>query len=374
MNDLKKIVETSVNLIGDIPYEHYTFLAIGPGAGGIEHLNNTTFGFNGNGLNTRSGYIRTMHFLAHEYFHHFNVKRIRPVELGPFDYNTGSRTKSLWFSEGLTVYYEYLVVKRAGISTEQEMLEALRNNILAYESKPGRFFQTLEEASYETWSEGPFGRVNEEVNKTISYYDKGPVVGFMMDMKIRKLTENKKSLDDVMRYLYKEIYQKQKRGFTEDELLKSFQSTAQSAMSDEFAYISTTTPLSYPEYFNTAGLSIDTVTKLLKGGYAGFTVRHKGDSLYINTVDWESPAWKAGLRRGEVILEINNNKANDDLINTVISISNPGDTILLTCMTNGVLKDAEIIFDKKTERTFSITPLNNPTPMQKQTLESWLKG
>ena len=87
-------------------------------------------------------------------------------------YDKGSRTKMLWFSEGLSVYYEYLVVKRAGISSEEEILDALRNNITSYEKRPGRFFQTLEQASYETWSDGPFGRVNDEVDKTISYYEK----------------------------------------------------------------------------------------------------------------------------------------------------------------------------------------------------------
>ncbi|HEU4861049.1 MAG TPA: hypothetical protein VFT15_14480, partial [Chitinophagaceae bacterium] len=175
--DLKRIVDAAVNVIGHVPYKHYTFIAIGPGPGGIEHLNNTTFGFNGTNLDKRENYIRTLHFLAHEYFHHYNVKRIRPIELGPFDYDKGNRTKMLWVSEGLSVYYEYLVVRRAGVSTDAELLNALRGNIIAFENKPGKRYQTLEQASYETWSDGPFGRTGDEVNKTISYYDKGPVVG-----------------------------------------------------------------------------------------------------------------------------------------------------------------------------------------------------
>ena len=177
-------------------------------------------------LINRDNYIRTLHFLAHEYFHHYNVKRIRPIELGPFDYDKGSRTKMLWVSEGLSVYYEYMVVKRAGISTDAELLNAFRGNMVAFENKPGKRYQTLEQASYETWSDGPFGRTGDEVNKTISYYDKGPAVGLLFDFKIRQATNNKKSLDDVMRFLYKEYYQKKKRGFTEEELKNAFESVA----------------------------------------------------------------------------------------------------------------------------------------------------
>ena len=175
-------------------------------------MNNTTFGFNGSNFKNRDNYIRTLHFLAHEYFHHYNVKRIRPIELGPFDYDKGSRTKMLWVSEGLSVYYEYMVVKRAGITTDAELLNALRGNMVAFENKPGRLYQTLEQASYETWSDGPFGRTGDEVNKTISYYDKGPAVGLLFDFKIRQVTNNKRSLDDVMRFLIQRILSKKEKG------------------------------------------------------------------------------------------------------------------------------------------------------------------
>ncbi|MEO6539747.1 MAG: hypothetical protein ABIN74_02105, partial [Ferruginibacter sp.] len=170
IKDLKKIVEAGVDIIGDIPYKHYTFLAIGPGRGGIEHLNSTTISFDGSQLNTAEGKRRMYSFIAHEYFHHYNVKRIRPVELGPFDYDKGNHTKMLWVSEGLSVYYEYLMLKRKGLMKQEDFLDAIRTNIMAYENKPGRLYQSVAEASYETWLDGPFGRTGEEVNKTISYY------------------------------------------------------------------------------------------------------------------------------------------------------------------------------------------------------------
>jgi predicted metalloprotease with PDZ domain len=372
--DLKRIVDASVNVIGHVPYKHYTFIAIGQGPGGIEHLNNTTFGFNGNNLNKRENYIRTLHFLAHEYFHHYNVKRIRPVELGPFNYDKGSRTRMLWISEGLTVYYEYLVVRRAGVSTDAELLNALRGNILAFENKPGKRYQTLEQASHETWSDGPFGRTGDEVNKTISYYDKGPVVGMLFDFKIRQVTNNKRSLDDVMRFLYKEYYQKKKRGFTEEELRAAFELVAGTSLAEEYEYVTTTKELEYPKYFAYAGLRIDTSTVILSTLYPGFTIREREDTAFIAAVDFESPAWMAGLRRGQVLQKINNEKATNDLLNRTIDAAKPGEKISLQIVSNDQTKNAEIILEKKKDRPFLIATIGDPDPLQKQILDSWLKG
>ena len=372
--DLKRIVDASVNVIGHVPYKHYTFIAIGQGPGGIEHLNNTAFGFNGNNLNKRENYIRTLHFLAHEYFHHYNVKRIRPVELGPFNYDKGSRTRMLWISEGLSVYYEYLVVRRAGVSTDAELLNALRGNILAFENKPGKRYQTLEQASYETWSDGPFGRTGDEVNKTISYYDKGPVVGMLFDFKIRQATNNKRSLDDVMRFLYKEYYQKKKRGFNEQELKAAFESVAGTSLAEEYEYITTTKELEYPKYLTYAGLRIDTSTVILSTMYSGFTLREREDTAFVAAVDFESPAWMAGLRRGQVVQKINNEKATNDLLNKTIAAAKAGDKINLQTISNDQINNVEILLEKKKDRPFLIATIGDPDPLQKQILDSWLKG
>ena len=372
--DLEKIVDAAINVIGHVPYKHYTFIAIGPGPGGIEHLNNTTFGFNGNNLDKRDSYIRTLHFLAHEYFHHYNVKRIRPIELGPFDYDKGSRTKMLWVSEGLSVYYEYLVVKRAGITTDAELFNAFRGNMVAFENKPGRLYQTLEQASYETWSDGPFGRTGDEVNKTISYYDKGPVVGLLFDFKIRQVTKNEKSLDDVMRFLYKEYYQKKKRGFSEEELRAGFETVAGTTLEEEFEYVATTKELDYPKYFNYAGLTIDTAAQVLPGAYAGLGLREREDSVFIASVDYESPAWIAGIRRGQQVLEMDWQKASLKLCNTILNNMETGKLIKMKIITQNTALYKDILPVRKKERTFDIKPIENPDPLQKQILQGWLKG
>ncbi|MEO5562559.1 MAG: hypothetical protein ABIR18_03970 [Chitinophagaceae bacterium] len=282
MTNLKKIVEASVAIIGDIPYKQYTFIGIGPGQGGIEHLNNTTVSFNGKGLNTPEGMNRTMSFLAHEYFHHYNVKRIRPVELGPFDYDKANKTNLLWVSEGLSVYYQHLIEKRAGLINEQTLFTNLEGGINAFENNPGRFHQSIAQASYETWSDGPFGRQGEEAKKTISYYDKGPAVGLILDFAIRHATQNKKSLDDVMRLLYWQYYKKLQRGFTDAEFQQACENIAGASLAPVFEYVYTTKELDYNTYLGYAGLKMDVQTNA-DNAKRKLSIQHleKADSLQL---------------------------------------------------------------------------------------------
>jgi predicted metalloprotease with PDZ domain len=265
MSKLKKTVEAGISVIGDIPYKQYTFIAIGPGRGGIEHLNNSTVGFDGNELNSDASVHKVLNFLAHEYFHHYNIKRIRPFELGPFDYNRENRTNLLWVSEGLSVYYEYMMVKRAGLASEEDLFHDFEKSINSFENNQGRFYQSLAQASYETWSDGPFGKQGEGADKSISYYDKGPAVGLIIDFAIRQATKNEKSLDDVMRNLYWKYYKNLKRGFTDAEFQQTCETVAGISLSDVFEYVNTTKELNYNAYLKFAGLQMLIETDSISG-------------------------------------------------------------------------------------------------------------
>lgn len=373
MLDIKKMVEAASAVIGDIPYKHYTFLAIGPGGGGIEHLNSTAVSFDGNLLNDPVKRIKILSFLTHEYFHHYNVKRIRPVELGPFNYDKGSKTNMLWVSEGLTVYYEYPVLNRAGLMTQMQVLDAYKSLILALETQPGRLYQSLAQASAETWSDGPSGRVTDEFNKTISYYIKGPIVGLMLDFKIRHETNNKKSLDDVMRTLYQDFYQKQNRGFTETEFRKVCEKVAGASLDEIFHYVYTTKELDYVKYFNYAGLNIDVTSKQVQGAYLGIKAKLRNDSLVVSYVDWDSPAWKAGVRRGNVIVEVDGKPATDASIAYIFTDKKAGDKMNLNLIKNDTKIDYPIVLGTKSERPFTITPMPNPDKLQTAILKDWVK-
>lgn len=254
MGEMKKVIEAATDMIGDIPYTHYTFLGIGPGRGGIEHLNSTAVPFAGNQLTTDASRKRVFTFLAHEYFHHYNVKRIRPIALGPFDYQRQNRTNMLWVSEGLSVYYEYMTVLRAGLMQDTDLLRSLSGNIAAYENKQGHLRQSLAQSSWDTWNDGPLGG---SPDSTISFYDKGPAVGLLLDLAIRHATKNQHSLDDVMRRLYREFYQDKKRGFTDAEFRRVCESIAGEPLPDIFDYVYTVKEPEYAKYLAYGGLGID---------------------------------------------------------------------------------------------------------------------
>lgn len=254
MGELKKIVEAAVEMIGDIPYRHYTFLGMGSGRGGIEHLNSAAVPFSGSQLATESGRRRVFNFLAHEYFHHYNVKRIRPIALGPFDYQRQNRTDMLWVSEGLSVYYEYMLVLRAGLVQDSDVLHSLRGNIAAYENRQGHLRQSLAQSSWDTWNDGPLGG---SPDSTISFYDKGPAVGLMLDLAIRHSSGNRQSLDEVMRRLYREFYQEKGRGFTDAEFRQVCESVAGEPLTEIFDYVYTVKEPDYAKYLAYGGLGID---------------------------------------------------------------------------------------------------------------------
>lgn len=251
MHDIQKIVTSSVDMFDDIPYEHYTFIGIGPGQGGIEQLNSTAISFIGPGADGPAR-DRTLSFIAHEYFHHYNVKRIRPAELGPFDYSQPNRTNLLWLAEGLTVYYENVIMKRAGLRDGHQIVEQWASVISRHESNEGRFAQTLAEASWGTWEDGPFGKPGE----TVSYYVKGPIIGMLLDIEIRHATRNNASLDDVMRTLYDDYYKTAKRGFTESEVRQICEYVAGQNLDTIFNYIYTLDEIDYQSFFQKAGLTI----------------------------------------------------------------------------------------------------------------------
>lgn len=257
MRNLKKFIETAAAMFGELPYKEYTFIGIGQGRGGIEHLNNTTVSFNGSRLKSEAAINDMILYLGHEYFHHFNVKRIRPYELGPFDYNRPNRTTQLWISEGLTMYYQYVLAKRAGLMDEKTYLSCFEKHINSVQNNPARLLQSMVQSSYGTWEDGPFTKPGQ----TISYYEKGPIVGLVMDLAIRRATKSRHSLDDVMRLLYDRYYKKEQRGFTDAEFQQTCEEVAGESLTKEFEYVTTTKEFDYAVYLKEAGLELVNVSE-----------------------------------------------------------------------------------------------------------------
>ncbi len=252
-HELERLVQENRRLWGFLPFKRYLFLNVfRQGGGGLEHKNSTLL----TASPPRAAYparnFRWLSFVSHEYFHAFNVKRLRPLVLGPFDYEHPPNTSSLWIAEGFTSYYGELIVVRSGLGTTQDLLSAISSHIEQLQDSPGRLVQTLEQSSLDVWSSGTSG-VGRNRDKTVNYYVKGPIVGFLLDARIQHATGGKQSLDDVMRRAYK-LYGGE-RGFTPDEFRLTAQEIAGADLKDWFKKtISSTEELDYKEALDWFGL------------------------------------------------------------------------------------------------------------------------
>ena len=373
MKDLKPVIEAGINIFGEVPYKHYTFLGIGPGMGGIEHLNSVAMGFNGAGTDTREGKIRTLSFLAHEFFHNFNVKRIRPIALGPFNYDKPNLTNMLWVSEGFTSYYELMMLRRSRTTTNEELLKEIGSTIATYENKTGRLFQSATQSSFKSWEQGPFGGRGTGIVKTISYYDKGTVLGVLLDFAIRHESQNRESLDSVMRTLYRKYYKELNRGWTDGEFQAVCEKAAGGPLTEVFSYASTTNDVDYAKYFGYAGLEFE-APRELPGAFLGAIVEDDANGqLVVAATEPDSPARRAGLRAGDEIKTLNGQAGKAEAFNKAIDSLKPGDHIKIETARSGVGQAIEIELGHQLERSWNIRPVVNPDPLQKAILRDWVK-
>lgn len=368
--DLERMVEAAVGLMGDIPYKHYTFLLIGRGNGGIEHANSAAIFFNGERLADEKGYPGWLSYVSHEYFHNFNVKRIRPIALGPFDYDMENLTEMLWVSEGLTVYYEDIVLVRGGLLAPEAYLAKLAAAISRFENGPGHHFQSAAESSLYTW--GTSG-VGGDRNTTISYYDNGAMLGMMLDLAIRNGSGNKKSLDDVMRSLYRTYDLGKKRGFTDAEFREECERAAAGPLAEVFEYASTTRDVDYAKYLAYAGIKITGTPKDAPGGYLGLNTRTSDGTMTVTGVTPGSPAEAAGLAAGDRILEVDGAKASAKVLSDALLAKKPGDPLKLKFVRGERTDEADIALGPNVNKDYTLSRIPDPSPLQSAILKDWLR-
>jgi predicted metalloprotease with PDZ domain len=245
---LQKIAQAENDIMGGPPYSRYDFLfAVGESATGLEHLNSARIGLWPNATPHEVGSL-----VAHEFFHLWNVKRIRPQVLGPFDYIDPPRTRNLWFAEGVTEYYANIALRRAGLSSKAEFLNHWRRAISTLQSNPARLRVTADQASQRVWEAG-----DSEGFGGLSYYVKGELIGLCLDLKIRKVTANRKSLDDVMRALLKKC-NPPNPGYGEDELRATVNEAAGQDLTDFYNLLARSTEeMPFAECLGYAGLDAE---------------------------------------------------------------------------------------------------------------------
>jgi predicted metalloprotease with PDZ domain len=294
---LQRISTTAIGIFGSAPYTDYTYIFVGGRGGGLEHLNSTTIGVTTETLarNPRGAEAVS----AHEFFHAWNVKRIRPVELGPFDYEHEVRTVNLWWSEGVTDYYADVILARAGLDSPDDLVRGLATSIGNYRSNPARVLISPERSSWTAWDSPA---VNN--SQVISYYLQGELLGFLLDLAIRDSTDNAKSLDDVMRYLLD--HYAGERGFTRDELVAAVRS-ATGRDFEEFwrLYVSGATEIPWDDYLRAAGWTVVfTETPDIDARIGSIPPAVQG-GRWRAVATPRGAAEAAGLRTGDELVRIN---------------------------------------------------------------------
>jgi predicted metalloprotease with PDZ domain len=377
--DVQKIVETAVALMGEIPYRDYTFLLhLRPlGGGGLEHLNSTALIVARNSFRPETSYRNFLTLVAHEYFHVWNVKRIRPDVLGPFDYTQENYTRLLWVAEGVTSYYENIIVRRAGLLSDKDYLDALAREIQTLQRTPGRRSVSVEESSFDAWIK--YYRPDEnQINSTVSYYDKGAILGALLDLEIRRRSNGARSLDDVLRHLYTEFY-KRERNYTPEDFQRICEQMAGASLDDLFGrYVRGREELDYDRAFAGVGLQLLTAVVRPDGtsppprAHFGASLQQNADRLVVTSIASDTPAYAQGLNTGDQIVALDGQRATLASFNARLEERKPGDEITLTVFRNDDLRTFKLKLGARPEENYRIVPVKNPTPEQARLYETWL--
>ncbi|MBF9220506.1 M61 family metallopeptidase [Hymenobacter sp. BT662] len=370
--DMKKVVEEAHRVVGQNPLDHYLFIVhnLERGGGGLEHLYSTTLEVGRTTYNTDAGMKSFLGLVAHEYFHLWNVKRIRPKALGPFNYDEENYTNMLWVSEGMTEYYSKQILARAGVLSREEYLGKLANAIGEVENTPGNRIQSAAESSFDAWIK--YYRPNENaVNTQISYYSKGDLIGTWLDLNIAEATKGQKHLDDVFRLLYDTYYKKAGRGFTDQEYQDAV-ATVAGRRFDEFFKNSVygTKPIDYATALGYAGLTL-TKAPLTTNGTLGANFSNRTGKLLVAQVLRDGAAWNAGLNVNDEVLLINGAAPSEESVKSLVSGS-VGNEVALQVRRDGLPRDLKLKMQASPDVKYQIQPVASPTAAQQQVLARWL--
>lgn len=371
--DTAKIVEESYKIFGELAYNDYTFIVNTRGGGGLEHLNSTALQTNRFGFRPDARYKGFLGLVAHEYFHNFNVKRIRPDALGPFDYENENYTKLLWVAEGGTEYYSNLLLVRAGLISDKEFLRQRAAGIQALQNRPGRLETSVESASFDSWIK--YYRPDENaVNNQISYYDKGEIVNMMLDLTIRASSGGTKSLDDVMRHLYTEFFKKGKN-YTPADYQKACETMAGKSLDDFFSkYVRGVAEIDYNAFANPFGLNLNMKTPNASKAYIGADTAEANGVLSIRSLSAGTPAYDQGLNTGDQIVAIDGYRASTQFMTSYLNEKKPNDKVKITIFRFDKLRDIDLVLgsDKRQEYDFSV--ISGATEEQKKLYKQYLNG
>jgi predicted metalloprotease with PDZ domain len=372
ISDMKTVVEEAGKVVGENPNKRYVFLVhhYTQGSGGLEHLNSTVLDVARNTY--QSNYVGFLSLVAHEYFHLWNVKRIRAKALGPFDYDNENYTHLLWVAEGFTTYYQNLILRRAGIIPAENFLNIMAGNVGTIENQPGNQVQSLAESSWDAWVK--YYRTNENSNNTtVSYYTKGAVAGVLLDLEILGSTNGEKGLDDVMKLLYEDFYKKQKRGFTDEEMQQTAEKIAGKSLKEFFStVINNPANIDYDHYFGYAGLRMATYPLAGTEGFLG--TGFSGGKTTVSNVKRGTAAYTNGLNVNDEVLAINGLRMNSgEEINALVASRKVGEKLTFLISRDNLIKTLEITLSRNPQIRYTLEKMPSNNTSQEKIFRKWLR-
>ncbi len=369
---LYKITHAAVDWMQDCPYDEYTFLyhfPRGPGAGGMEHAYGTAIELNADRL--RQDLSPVANVSAHEFFHLWNVKRIRPQSLEPIDYQRQQETHVLWFSEGVTDTVGALLLVRAGLVDEAGYLQRVSAEITELQHRPAHTWQSVEESSLNAWLEGiPFYRSPE---RSISYYNKGDILGVLLDLRIRQLTGDRRSLRDLFQWM-NDHYAKQHRFFPESEGVEQAAETIGGQSFADFFhdFVAGVREIPYDEFFQFVGLHL--ITRTIEVATPGFTTTaNLGGQPEVLRVEPNSEALHAGVTTGDRITAVNG-VPTAAFLDDELSRLQPGAIVQLQVENRRGKREVSLRLGSREEQIYQLEDVPAVTPEQRAHRAAWIHG
>ncbi len=370
---LHKIVGAAISWMNDRPFDTYTFFyhfPRGPAGGGMEHAYSTAIDINAEALKQNLGSLTTV--TAHEFFHLWNVKRIRPQSLEPIDYTKENYTRALWFSEGVTSTAAGTIEVRSGHADERQYLAYLSDQITELERRPAHLTQSAEQSSLDAWLEG--SGYYRRPERSISYYNVGELLGILLDLTVRQSTHDQESLREVLQWMNAN-YAKKKLFFDDSEgVRRAAEAVSRADLGWFFSrYVARPGEIPWNDFFRYVGLRVETVSNTVPNpGFIGS--RNFDGPMTVTAVTPGSDAERAGLRVGDTITEIMGKPAGQES-RAQLSRLAPGDTLAVRVQARrGGEHELKWKVGSTQELSYELKDLDQVTPEQRAHRAAWLKG
>ena len=370
-DDVRKIVREAGAVFGETPFDRYLFLYLleGEGAhGGIEHLFGTSIAAPRDSFEDREIYRKFLGVTAHEYVHAWNVKRMRPAGLGPFDFTKEAPTHNLYVAEGFTSYYGHLIAERGGATTREEYFKLLAEGLVTDRGNPGIRAKSLEEHSWDWWLPSAIPYLTYRTN-----YTRGSLVALVLDVEIRQATGGKRSLDDVMRGLYKRTGARA-TGYTDAELREALVSDGAPGMDARLdAMVRAPGSLDVAAALTVMGLEVVPDPASPAVPFVGWRTASTGkDFPSLDWIEPDSPAAAAGLQDRDLIVALNDQRVAAERLDKELIRLAPGRPVAVSFFRDGTLRRAELIPGSPIPPKLIVRERTDATPEQKGRLGAWL--